>query len=85
MRPVCGRETQPESAAFARNARDCDRPAVSLDDVLHQAQPEPIAMNLSGDNFTSSIKGLEYVRQVRFRNPDTLVGDRDLYALRVIV
>src|SRR6185436_20699584 len=57
-----GRQVQSEGTAFTLSARYGNRPAVSLDDVLHQAQPESAAVNLSGDDFAAAIEGFEYVR-----------------------
>ena len=53
-----------ETATFALNARDRDRSAVSLNDILCEAKTETVAVHLGRNHFSTAIERIEYVRQI---------------------
>ena len=71
------REMHGEGAALAAGALDRHSPAVRRDDPLDQAQPEPSALHLRGDDVGGAIERLEDARLICRVDPDAAVGDGD--------
>ena len=53
------------------------RPPCASDNPLHQAQPEPGALHLRGDDVGRAIERLEDARLIRGVDPDAAVGNGD--------
>src|SRR5215831_17540280 len=83
---VCGsifcnrRQGNSERGSLALGASNRDRSAVSLHNVLDKAQSQSVAVDLSRPDIATPIKGFEYMRQIRYRNPDSLIFNNNLHS-----
>ena len=55
-----------------------DLPAVRLDDALDEAQAEPGALDLRGDDVGRAVERLEDVRLIGGRDADAAIADADV-------
>ena len=66
-----------ERAALSRRALDRHSPTVRRDNPLDEAQPEPSALNLRGDDVGGTVERFEDARLICCVDPDAAVGDGD--------
>src|SRR5882724_11675126 len=76
-----GRQGHHEHAALAFDARNAHRPAVQLDQLLHERKADPRSLEAASLRSLHAMKALEDVRYLRRRDPAAAVAHGQLDAI----
>src|SRR5262249_7158388 len=74
--PRGGRNQYAEATSAARGTFNVNSSSVRLDYVPHEAQPQPVPMDLRSESIAAPIKRLEYSRELRRFDTKAAVFDR---------